>query len=35
MAAAVPNSRKQIVEGGRLINLADSAVLRFLHELPR
>jgi len=35
MAAAMPNSRTFIVEGGHLINPADPAVLRFLRELPR
>jgi hypothetical protein len=35
MAAAMPNSRKHLVEGGHLINPADPAVLRFLQELPR
>jgi esterase len=34
MAAAVPNSRKHMVEGGHLINPADPAVLRFLQVLP-
>jgi len=34
MAAAMPNSRTHIVEGGHLINPADPAVLGFLQELP-
>lgn len=34
MAAAMPNSRTFIVEGGHLINPAHPAVLRFLQELP-
>jgi esterase len=34
MAAALPNSRTFIVEGGHLINPADPAVLSFLQELP-
>jgi pimeloyl-ACP methyl ester carboxylesterase len=35
MAAAVPNSRTLIVEGGHLVNPADPAVLSFLKELSR
>lgn len=35
MAAALPNSRTFIVEGGHLINPADPAVLGFLEELVR
>jgi pimeloyl-ACP methyl ester carboxylesterase len=34
MAAAVPNSRTHMVEGGHLINPADPVVLRFLQDLP-
>ena len=34
-AAAIPNSRTCIVEGGHVINPADPAVLSFLRELPR
>jgi pimeloyl-ACP methyl ester carboxylesterase len=34
-AAAIPNSRTFIVEGGHLIDPADPAVLRFLQELLR
>jgi pimeloyl-ACP methyl ester carboxylesterase len=33
-AAAIPNSRTHVVEGGHLINPADPAVLRFLQDLP-
>lgn len=35
MAAAIPNSRTHLVEGGHLINPADPAVLGFLEELGR
>jgi esterase len=35
MAAAMPNSRTFIVQGGHLINPADPAVLSFLQELSR
>ena len=33
-AAAIPNSRTHLVEGGHLVNPADPAVLSFLQELP-
>jgi pimeloyl-ACP methyl ester carboxylesterase len=35
MAAALPNSRTHLIEGGHLINPADPAVLGFLEELAR
>jgi pimeloyl-ACP methyl ester carboxylesterase len=34
LAAAMPNTRTCMIEGGHLINPADPAVLCFLQELP-